>query len=81
MERNPMQQRVKEVMARAFGLPEADIPDDAAFGALQGWDSLGHISLMMALETDLGVQLTTEAMRQALTLPALTDFVTQARKK
>ena len=76
-----MQQRIKEIMARVFDTPVDAIPDDASFSLVKGWDSLGHIALMMAIEQELGVALTAEAMRQALTLPALTDFVNQAEKK
>jgi acyl carrier protein len=76
-----MQQRVKQVLSHVFSLPDSGIPDDAAFGRLEGWDSLGHITLMLAVEQEFGVTLTTEAMSQALTLPALVDFITQADKK
>lgn len=76
-----MQERVKKLMAQLFELAPEQIPDDAALGALKGWDSLGHISLMMAVEQEFGVSLTTEAMRHALTLPAVVDFVAQAEKK
>lgn len=73
--------RVKSVLASTFHLPEDAVPDDAAFGSLEGWDSLGHITLMLAIEREFGVTLTTEAMSQALTLPALADFVSQAEKR
>lgn len=76
-----MRQRLKEIMSRLFEVPLDKIPDDAAINALKGWDSLGHISLMMAVEQEFGVALTTEAMQQALTLPALEDFVSQADKR
>ena len=76
-----MKQRIKEVMGRAFAIEAASIPDDAAIGTLPGWDSLGHVTLMMGIEQEFGVSLTTEAMRQALTLAALEDYVTQAQAK
>ena len=50
------------------------------FGVLKGWDSLGHIALMMAVESEFGVALTTESMQNALTLPALEDFIAAAVK-
>lgn len=74
-----MKDRLKQLMASLWNLDAASIPDDASFNNLQGWDSLGHITLMMKIEAELGVTLTTEAMQQALTLPALADFVSQAQ--
>lgn len=74
-----MKDRLKALMASLWNLDPAAIPDDAAFNGLSGWDSLGHITLMMKIEAELGVTLTTEAMQQALTLPALVDYVRQAQ--
>lgn len=76
-----MKERLKQLMGSLWNVDPASIPDDASFNNLQGWDSLGHITLMMKIESELGVTLTTEAMQQALTLPALADFVTQAQKE
>ncbi len=74
-----MKDRLKQLMASLWNLDASSIPDDASFNNLPGWDSLGHITLMMKIEAELGVTLTTEAMQQALTLPALADFVSQAQ--
>lgn len=76
-----MRDRIKTLMASLFDLGPGDIPDDAQFGVLKGWDSLGHIALMMAVESEFGVELTTESMQNALTLPALEDFIAQGVKK
>lgn len=75
-----MRDRIKALMASLFELGAADIPDEAQFGVLKGWDSLGHIALMMAVESEFGVELTTQSMQDALTLPALEDFISQALK-
>ena len=75
-----MRARIKTLMASLFEVAVGDIPDDAQFGVLKGWDSLGHIALMMAVESEFGVALTTESMQNALTLPALEDFIAAAVK-
>ncbi len=75
-----MRARIKALMASLFELTPGDIPDDAQFGVLKGWDSLGHIALMMAVESEFKIELTTESMQSALTLPALEDFVAAAAK-
>lgn len=73
-----MRARIKTLMASLFELAPGDIPDDAQFGVLKGWDSLGHIALMMAVESEFKIELTTESMQHALTLPALEDFISAA---
>ncbi|MFA6318684.1 MAG: acyl carrier protein [Elusimicrobiota bacterium] len=75
-----MKERLKAIMSDLFQIPAESIPDDAQLGVLPGWDSLGHISLMMAVEAEWNVSLTAEAMQNALTLPAVEDFVKDALK-
>lgn len=76
-----MRRRIKMLMSSLFDVPEDGIPDDAQFNVLKGWDSLGHISLMMAVESEFGVELTTDSMQNALTLPAIEDFVREAQER
>jgi RimJ/RimL family protein N-acetyltransferase/acyl carrier protein len=44
----------RRLLADAFGLPPAAIPEDAALGRPKAWDSLGHMRIMLALEERLG---------------------------
>lgn len=76
-----MRQRIKKLMSGIFKVPEADIPDEARYNVLKGWDSLGHITLMMAVESEFGVALTTQTMRNALTLLAIEDLVRKAQER
>lgn len=65
-------------MAGIFQTDAALIPDDAQLGGVPGWDSLGHITFMMAIEAEWNVALTAEAMQNSLTLPAVEDFLAGA---
>ena len=47
----------RNLMARVFDMPPASIPEDVQIGALEAWDSLGHLRLMLAIETALGREL------------------------
>lgn len=73
-----MRDQLRKLMAEVFSVPEKKIPDDAAFNHLDGWDSLGHITLMLAVEQEFQVELSTEAMLNALSLPAIEDFLQEA---
>jgi acyl carrier protein len=46
------------LLASAMEMDAADIPDDAAIGRLENWDSLAHMRLIMALEQHMGAPLT-----------------------
>jgi acyl carrier protein len=62
-------------MAATFHVPAEEIPDNAAPENVKGWDSLGHIELMLALEMEFGVPLPTEAIIDLVSLEAIEGFL------
>lgn len=67
------EQRVRQVMALVFNLPEAAVGGDAAIMQTPGWDSLGHANLMLAIEEEFSVTLTPD---DVVDLQSLADIVT-----
>ena len=72
---SPIREKVKGVMAATFHVPADQIPDDASPETVKGWDSLGHIELMLALEMEFGVSLPTEKIIDLVSLSAIEDFL------
>ena len=70
-----MRERIKRVMARIFGVPIAAVPDDADVNGFAQWDSLRHLELMVALEMEFGVRISSEAMVELLSLEAIEEYV------
>ncbi len=52
-----LEQRVKAVVADTLGLPVENITLETAAGEADGWDSVGHLNLISALEQTFGVHL------------------------
>ena len=59
--------RVRDVVARALNLSAAG-QDDLRMGSTLGWDSAGHMMVVMELEKEFGVSF------PAYRLPDLTDL-------
>jgi acyl carrier protein len=70
-----MREQLKQVMADLFGCTPEEIPDDADPETLAGWDSLRQVELMLALETEFGVRIPTEAMLELVSLRSIEDFL------
>jgi citrate synthase len=66
-----MREQIKQVMARSLGVDAADIADDSSVDTMPEWDSLQHIELMLALEMEFGVHISTDAMLELLSLEAI----------
>jgi acyl carrier protein len=47
----------KKLLAEAFHVDAAAIPDTAHLGGFERWDSLAHLRLILALEEKIGRQL------------------------
>ncbi len=57
-----MRERIRRVIAETFRLSPDTVGDDAAMLTVPGWDSLGHLELMLALEMEFGVRIAMEDM-------------------
>jgi acyl carrier protein len=70
-----MRERIKEVMSKIFSIPINEIPDDASVNSLSKWDSLGQIELMLALEMEFNVRLSSDDMLKLLSLEAIASYL------
>ncbi len=68
-------ERIRRVIAATFAVPVADVPENAAAGALSSWNSLGQLELMLALETEFGVQIRSDAMIDLLSIDAIEQYL------
>lgn len=66
-----MEERIRRVMATTFGLELTDIPATASQATVEKWDSLGHIHLILALESEFGVQFSAAQIPQLVDLRAI----------
>jgi acyl carrier protein len=65
--------KARHVVATALGRPVESVEDTAAVGQPQGWDSLGHISIVLALEEEIGRLLRPDEIGQ---LKSVVDIAT-----
>jgi acyl carrier protein len=54
---SPVVDRVHSVIRDVFKNPSLALTDATRAGDVKGWDSLGHINLVLALEKEFGVKL------------------------
>lgn len=66
---------VKHVLAREWNLPLREIPDDAELNRHPLWDSLGHIRVMLALQSELGVNLNEETIQLLSSIPRIVQHL------
>ena len=67
--------KVLSVMGDIFGVSVSEIPDDAAPGAIEEWDSLRHMMLLMALEEEFDVRFSDKEMLNMLDVPLIINTI------
>ncbi len=70
--------RTRDAMVRVFSLRDGRAISRATSDAdIDGWDSLSHSMLMMAIENDLGIDLPLDRASRAHDVGAIVDLVSE----
>jgi len=70
--------KVRDVVAATFSLASADVSGDIQMGAIPGWDSMGHMQLILAIEDEFGVSFPNYAIADLVTVPAIVRAIEEA---
>lgn len=73
-------EQARDVLASTFGLSATDVPDSVSSTNLSQWDSLHHLTLIVALEDRFGVTYTSDEIPQMSSLDAITRVTAQHLK-
>jgi acyl carrier protein len=66
---------IQKFLAEQFNVPIKDIPLDLSFGDFPQWDSLGHMSLMAAIEDKFGVAIDADAIAELTSVKNIHSFL------
>jgi acyl carrier protein len=70
-----MDERLRRVFRESFGVDSLD--DELAIGDVKGWDSLGHIGLMMVLQQEFGVKISPARAVELVSVREIKNFLKQ----
>jgi acyl carrier protein len=54
--------RLHRTMAATLGVDEAELSDDSSPDTIASWDSLNHLNVVLAIESEFGIELTPDDM-------------------
>jgi acyl carrier protein len=66
---------IQKFLAEQFNIPNTEIPVELSFGDLPQWDSLGHMSLMAAIEEKFGVAIDADAIAELTSIKSIHTFL------
>jgi acyl carrier protein len=65
------EEKLKEIMAAVFRVDRSTITDQSSMDTIQGWDSLRHINLVLALEEEFKVSIADEDTANITSYPLI----------
>ena len=63
--------RLKEVIASVLDIPAASITDNTSMDTVDAWDSIKHMSLVLAIEEEFGVSIPDEDAADITSYPLI----------
>lgn len=77
MEKNEVQQRVKQVVSRVLKMEVSEIRDDANFIFDLGADSMQSLEMIAAFEEEFNIEMDQEKALEVQTIDGAVDFIAQ----
>jgi acyl carrier protein len=65
---DPIEFQVLQTASDVFGVPLAQLNAESSPQTVEGWDSVQHLNLVLALEQNLAIQIDPEDIEQMKTL-------------
>jgi acyl carrier protein len=78
MDRDTISSRLTPIFRRVFADNTLALTDALTAADVNGWDSLSHINLILAVEREFGVRLTTREVRS---MKSVGDLITLVERK
>lgn len=72
-----LEQRVVALVARELGVPAAAVSATSTSADIEGWDSLGHLQICMALEAEFGVEVELDVVPDLDSVPSIVELVSK----
>lgn len=68
-------EQLQAVFAEVFRISPTEIHPGTQFGELPQWDSMGHMDMLVALESNFGVEISAETISQLVSIPAIVEHI------
>lgn len=70
-----VESRVRNVIAQTFGLASSEVNSEVRLGSIPQWDSMGHMQLIMKLESEFDLMFPSHAVAELVTVPEIVKAI------
>jgi acyl carrier protein len=72
-------EQVRKIASDVFGIPVDQVTPESSPGVIENWDSMQHLTLVLAVEERFGVQFDPEEIEQMNDIGAIAALVDKLR--
>lgn len=76
----PDSSQVRQIISDVLGVPAGSLTPASSPDTIESWDSVQHLSLVMALESSLGVQFAPEDIEKMRSVGAIESLIASKQK-
>lgn len=69
----PLEESIRSLASDVLGVPAAELTRDSSSETVATWDSVAHLSLVLAVEQELGIAFNVDELDQVTSIGALAD--------
>jgi acyl carrier protein len=70
-----IEDRVRGVLIEVFGLDAGEVGADTSTDTVKEWDSLQHLTVVLSLEEEFGIEFSDEEVASLVTFPLIVAIV------
>jgi acyl carrier protein len=70
-------EKLRECFSRSLGIPQERVTDDLAYNSVKEWDSVGHMALVVELESAFEVMFDTDDILGMSTVAKAREILTR----
>ncbi len=78
---NNTEQRIEEAVIRALKIPKPDPATPLRMGSTPGWDSMGHMMVVMELEKEFGTRFPPYVLPDLMDVPSIARSLRDSAKR
>lgn len=68
-------ERIQMLLVEALQVPPEQVTPDLQFGDLPQWDSMGHMEIMILLESSFGVEINADTIADLTSSSAIREYL------
>jgi acyl carrier protein len=80
LDREDVLHRIRQIVANTVGPINIEISESTMASQVEGWDSLTHVQIVVAIESEFNVRLSSSEIAQLENIGSLVDIVCRPKR-